>query len=188
LETPAKNGENRERSVREKEVSERLQPNDNKFNRVFPLKSAGFRIDGKGATGRNGEKEVVVGLDYPQGGFETGREAGEFAGATVPYAQNNHTGRKPVLIPPESIGFCVEIKINAEIDMRDNGSTQIREGIFCRTNLFQSGRKKSKSFARIRGVARSGALCREMVGGGCQAFGRRASTAFQSTKFRNSSM
>jgi hypothetical protein len=136
LETPAKNGENRERSVREKEVSERLQPNDNKFNRVFPLKSAGFRIDGKGATGRKGGKEVLVGLYYPKGAFETGGEAGDFARATVSNSQNNHTGRKPVLIPPQSIGFCVEIKINAEIDMWDNGSTQIRRRIFCRTNLF----------------------------------------------------
>ena len=136
MEPPAKNREDRECAIGEKEVPEGLQPNDDKFNRVFALKSAGFRIDGEGATGRKGGKEVVVGLDYPQGGFETGREAGEFAGATVPYAQNNHTGRKPVLIPPESIGFCVEIKINAEIDMWDNGSTQIRRRIFCRTNLF----------------------------------------------------
>jgi len=136
LETSTKNGENREGAIGEKEIPQRLQPNNDEFNRVFALKSAGFRIDGKGATGRNGGKEVVVGLDYPQGGFETGREAGEFAGATVPYAQNKHTGRKPVLIPPESIGFCVEIKINAEIDMWDNGSTKIRRGIFYRTNFF----------------------------------------------------
>ena len=136
METPTKNGENREGAIGEKEIPQRLQPNNDEFNRVFALKSAGFRIDGKGATGRKGGKEVLVGLYYPKGAFETGGEAGEFAGATVPYAQNNHTGRKPVLIPPESIGFCVEIKINAEIDMWDNGSTKIRRGIFYRTNFF----------------------------------------------------
>jgi hypothetical protein len=136
LEPPAKNREDRECAIGEKEVPEGLQPNDDKFNRVFALKSAGFPINGEGATGGKGGKKILLGLYYPERGFEAGWEAGEFAGATVPYAQNNHTGRKPVLIPPESIGFCIEIKINAEIDMRDNGSTQIRRGIFCRTNLF----------------------------------------------------
>ena len=135
METSTKNGEYRERTTREKEVPQRLQPNNDEFNRVFALKSAGFRIDGEGATGRKGGKEVLVGLYYPKGAFETGGEAGDFARATVSNSQNNHTGRKPVLIPPQSIGFCVEIKINAEIDMWDNGSTQIRRRIFCRTNL-----------------------------------------------------
>jgi hypothetical protein len=123
LKTPAKNREDRECAVGEKEVPEGLKPNDDKFNRVFALKSAGFRIDGKGATGGKGGKEFLVGLYYTQGASEAGREAGKFARATVSNPQNKHTGGKPVLIPPESIGFCVEIKINAEIDMWDNGAT-----------------------------------------------------------------
>jgi hypothetical protein len=100
LETPAENGKNRERAIGEKEVPQRLQPNNDEFNRVFALKSAGFRIDGKGATGRKGGKEVLIRLGYPKKGFETGREAGNFSRATVSNSQNNHTGRKPVLIPP----------------------------------------------------------------------------------------
>jgi hypothetical protein len=136
MEAPAKNREDRECAIGEKEVPEGLQPNNDEFNRVFALKSAGFRIDREGATGRKGGKELLIGLYYPKGAFETGGEAGDFARATVSNSQNNHPGRKPVLIPPQSIGFCVQIKINAEIDMRDNGSTQIRRGIFSRTNFF----------------------------------------------------
>ena len=136
LKTPAKNGEDRERAIGEKEVPEGLKPNDDKFNRVFALKSTSFRIDGERATGRKGGKEFLIGLHYPQGGFETGWKAGKFARAPVSNPQNNHTGRKPVLVPPQGIGFCVEIKINAEIDMRNDGSTQIRGRIFCGMNLF----------------------------------------------------
>jgi hypothetical protein len=100
LKTPAKNREDRECAIGEKEVPEGLQPNNDEFDRVFALKSAGFRIDGKGATGRKGGKEVLIRLCYPKGAFETGREAGNFSRATVSNSQNNHTGRKPVLIPP----------------------------------------------------------------------------------------
>jgi len=100
LETPAENGKNRERAIGEKEVPEGLQPNDDKFNRVFALKSAGFPINGEGATGGKGGKKILLGLYYPERGFEAGWEAGEFGRTTVANSQNNHTGRKPVVIPP----------------------------------------------------------------------------------------
>ena len=69
-------------------------------------------------------------------------------------------------------------EITAEFSVPDLG----------RPDVFQGG---GEVFPRLGGIGRitgPGAAGGELGGGGGQAFGRRASTAFQSTKLRNSSM
>ena len=57
-------------------------------------------------------------------------KAGEFAGATVAYAENDDAGGKPIGVAPNSVSFGVEAEVNSKIDMRNNRSAQIVRDLF----------------------------------------------------------
>ena len=188
LKSSTENGQNGERSVGKKEIPQGLQPNHHEFDRVLPLESPGFLSERKGKTAGDFGKEVGIGFDLTERGLKAGGQAGQFAGATMAHAQNDDAGGEPVPVTPMGVGFGIEVEVHPEIDMGNDGATEIlgtRLGSFY---FFEGFSKVGQSLTGIRGIAGAGTTCRQRGGGECQAFGKRASTAFQSTKFRNSSM
>jgi hypothetical protein len=103
-------------------------------------------------------------------------------------AEDNNAGGKPVGIAPLGVGLGIEAEVHPEIDVGDDGAAEFAVPSLGWPDLFQGG---AEVFPRLGGIGRitgTGAAGGKLGGGGGQAFGRRASTAFQSTKLRNSSM
>ena len=103
-------------------------------------------------------------------------------------AEDDDAGGEPAGIPPLGVGFGVEAEVYPEINVGNDGAVNIAFPPLGRTDFRQGSREEFAGLGRIGRVAGSGAAGGEAGGGGGQAFGRRASTAFQSTKLRNSSM
>ena len=188
LQTSTKNGKDGEGAVREEEVTQGLKPDDDEFDRMFPLEGAGVADQGEGAAGGEGGVKGVVRLHLAERGFVAGRQAGELVVGTVSDAKDDDAGGKPTGIPPQGVGFSVEAQIHPEVDVGNDRTPDLAVPRLGGTGLFQAG---GEVFPRLDGIGRiagAGAAGGELGGGGGQAFGRRASTAFQSTKLRNSSM
>ena len=107
---------------------------------------------------------------------------------TVSDAEDDNAGGEPAGIPPQGVSFGVEAEVYPEINVGNDRAADLPVPPLGGTDLFQRG---GEVFLRLGGIGRiagAGAAGGELGGGGGQAFGRRASTAFQSTKLRNSSM
>jgi len=188
LKSSAKNGKDGKGFSGKEEVADGLKPDHHEFDRVFSLKAPAFSSDREGAVGGDFGEEVRVGVHLSKRGLKAGGKAGEFAGATVAHAENNHAGGEPVPVTPKGVGLGVEIEVHPKIDMGHDRAAMILRSRLRGSHLFEGGLEVSQSIPGIGRVAGAGTTCRQLDGMGCQAFGRRASTAFQSTKFRNSSM
>ena len=188
LKSSAKNGKDGKGFSGKEEVADGLKPDHHEFDRVFSLKAPALSSDREGAVGGDFGEEVRVGVHLSERGLKAGGKAGEFAGATVAHAENNHAGGEPVPVTPKGVGLGVEIEVHPKIDMGHDRAAMILRSRLRGSHLFEGGLEVSQSFPGIGRVAGAGTTCRQLDGMGCQAFGRRASTAFQSTKFRNSSM
>ncbi len=188
LQAAAENGKDGEGAVGEEEITQDLQPDDHKFNGVFALKGLGVAEEGEGATGGEGVVEGVVGFHFTERGFEAGGQAGELVVAAVTDAEDDDAGGKPVGIPPLGVSFSVKAEIHPEIDVGNNGATKPTILDLGRPDLLEDGGEVFPGPGGIGWITGPGAAGGELGGGGGQAFGRRASTAFQSTKLRNSSM
>jgi hypothetical protein len=103
-------------------------------------------------------------------------------------AEDNHAGGEPVGIAPLGVGFGIESEVHPKIDVGDDGTAEFAVPGLGRPDLFQGGGEVLPRLGGIGRITGPGAAGGELGGGGGQAFGRRASTAFQSTKLRNSSM
>ena len=152
------------------------------------MKGLAVTDERKGAAGGEGVVKGVVGFHLAERGFESGGQAGKFVAGTVTDAKDDDAGGEPVGVAPLGVGFGVEAKIHPEIDVGDDGAAKFALAIPGRPDLFQRGGEVFPCLGGIGRVAGPGAAGGELGGGGGQAFGRRASTAFQSTKLRNSSM
>ena len=106
----------------------------------------------------------------------------------MPDSQNHHTGGEPTSIAPKGIGLGVQLEVHPKIDMGNDRIAEVVSALFNRGYFFQSLRKGLENLLWIGWVARTCAARLKLCGSGGQAFGSRASTAAQSTKFINSSM
>lgn len=188
LQAAAENGEDGEGAVGEEEIAQDLKPDDHKLDRVLALEGLGIADQGKGAAGGEGGVEGLIRFHFAQRGFEAGGKAGELVAGTVADSEDDDAGGEPVGIAPLGVSFGVEAEVHPEINVGDDGSAEFSVSRLGRPDLFQGG---GEMFPRLDGIGRitgPGAAGGELGGGGGQAFGRRASTAFQSTKLRNSSM
>lgn len=104
------------------------------------------------------------------------------------HSQNNHTRGEPVYVAPKGVGLGIEIKVHPKIDMGNDRITEVVSTLFERGYFFQGLRKGLENLLWIGWVARTCAARLKLCGSGGQAFGSRASTVAQSTKFINSSM
>ena len=86
------------------------------------------------------------------------------------------------------IGFGVEPEVHPEIDVGNDGAADLAASRLGGADLLEGGGEVLPGLGGVGRVAGAGAAGGEAGGSGGQAFGRRASTAFQSTKLRNSSM
>ena len=188
LQAPTKDGQDGEGSVRKEKITQDLEPDDDKFYGVLPLKGLGIANEREGAAGGEGLVKGVIRLDLPQGCFEASRQAGEFIAGTVADAEDDNAGREPGSVPPLGVGFGVEAEVYPEINVGNDGPANFAFPPLGRTDFRQGSTEVFPSLGRIGWVAGSGAAGGEAGGSGGQAFGRIASTAFQSTKLRNSSM
>ena len=76
------------------------------------------------------------GRNFAERGSVSNGKAGEFTGATVAYAENYDAGGKPVGVAPKSVSFRVEIKVNPNIDVRNDGSAQIMRDLLETRDFF----------------------------------------------------
>ena len=130
----------------------------------------------------------LIRFHFTQRGFEAGGQAGELVAGSVADSEDDDAGREPVGIPPLGVSFGVQAEVHPKINVRNDGPTEFAAPGLRWPDFLKGG---GKMFPRSSGVGRiagTGAAGGELGGGGGQAFGRRASTAFQSTKLRNSSM
>lgn len=125
LESPTKDGQNGEGAVGEKEVAECLQPDNHEFDGVFPLEASGLASQGKRAVGGDFGKKVRVGFHPAERGLKSGGETGQFTGTTVAHPEDDHSGWKPIPIPPVGVSLGIEIEIHPKIDMRNNRTPKI---------------------------------------------------------------
>ena len=102
--------------------------------------------------------------------------------------EDDDAGGEPVGIPPLGVGFCVKAEVHPEIDVGNDGATNLAAAGLGWTDFLEGGSEVFPGLGGIGRITGPGAAGGELAGGGGQAFGRRASTAFQSTKLRNSSM
>lgn len=188
LQSAAQNRQNGEGAVREKEITQDLEPNHDKFNGVFALKGAGIANKGEGAAGGEGLMKSLVRFDLAQGRFIASGQTGELVAGTVADAKNDNTGREPAGIPPLGIGFGVEAEVHPKINVRNNGTAQFPVPALRGWDFLEGAGKVVPRLRRVSRIAGAGAARSELGRRGGQAFGRRASTAFQSTKLRNSSI
>lgn len=188
LQAAAENGQDGKGAFGKKEVTEDLQPDDHEFDGVLSLEGLGVAHEGKGAAGSEGLVKGMVGLHLTERSFEASGKAGELVTGAVADAEDDDAGGEPVGIAPLSVGFGVEAEIHPEIDVGNDGAPEFAVPSLGRPDLFQGGGKVFPCLGGIGRITGPGAAGGELGGGGGQAFGRRASTAFQSTKLRNSSM
>ena len=188
LQTTAEDGQNGEGVVGKEEIAENLQPDHDEFDGVLSLEGLGVAYEGEGAAGGEGLVKGMVGFHFTQWGFEAGGKAGELITGAVADPEDDDPGGEPVGIAPLGVGFGIEAEVHPEINVGDDGAAEFSVPDLGRPDVFQGG---GEVFPRLGGIGRitgPGAAGGELGGGGGQAFGRRASTAFQSTKLRNSSM
>ncbi len=188
LQAAAEDRQDSEGAVGKKEVTEDLKPDHDEFDGVLSLKGLGVADEGEGAAGGEGLVKGMVGFHLAKRGFEAGGEAGELVTGAVADAEDDDAGGEPVRVAPLGVGFGIEAEVHPEINVGDDGAAEFPVPGLGRPDLFQGG---GEVFPRLGGIGRitgTGTAGGELGGGGGQAFGRRASTAFQSTKLRNSSM
>ena len=130
----------------------------------------------------------VVWFHFAERGFEAGGQAGELVPGTVADAEDDDAGREPVGIPPLGVGFGVEAEVYPEIDVGNDGATNLAVAGLGWADFLEGSSKVLPCLGGIGRITGPGAAGGELGGGGGQVLGRRASTAFQSTKLRNSSM
>ena len=132
--------------------------------------------------------EGLIRFHFAQWCFEAGGKAGELVPGTVADSENDDAGGKPVGIAPPGISFGVEAEVHPKIDVGDDWPAEFAAPGLGWPDLLEGGGEVLPGLGGIGRIAGTGAAGGEWGGGGGQAFGRRASTAFQSTKLRNSSM
>jgi len=130
----------------------------------------------------------VVGLHFTERGFEAGGQAGELVAGAVADAEDDDTGGEPIGIPPVGVRFGIEAEVHPEIDVGNDGTTNLAVAGLGWADFLEGSSKVLPCLGGIGRITGPGAAGGELGGGGGQAFGRRASTAFQSTKLKNSSM
>ena len=188
LKAAAEDRKNGEGAVGEEEIAKDLQPDDHKFDGVFTLEGLGITDERERTAGGKGVMESLVGFHFAERGFEAGGQAGELVPGTVADAEDDDAGREPVGIPPMGVGFGVEAEVHPKIDVGNDGVTKFPVSSLGRTDFLEGGGEVIPSLGGIGRITGPGATSGELGGGGGQVLGRRASTAFQSTKLRNSSM
>ena len=188
LQAAAKDGKDGEGAVGKEEIAQDLEPDDDELDGVLALKGLGVPNEGEGAAGSKGGVEGVIRFDLAQRGLEAGGQAGEFIAGTVADAQDDDAGGEPAGVPPQGVGFGVEAEVHPKINVGNDGATDLAVPTLGGADFFQGGGEVFPRLGGIGRVAGAGAAGGEAGGCGGQAFGRRASTAFQSTKLRNSSM
>jgi len=188
LQSAAENGQDGEGAVGEKEITQGLEPDHDELNRVFPLKGAGVANQGERTAGGEAGVEGLVRFHLPERGFVAGGKAGELVVGTVADAKNDNAGREPAGVPPQGVGFRVKAEVHPEINVGNDRAADLADPRFGGTDLLQGGREVLLRRGGISRIAGAGATGGELGRRGGQALGRKASTAFQSTKLRNSSM
>ena len=155
---------------------------------MFPLKGLGVPDEREGAAGGEGVVEGVIRLYLPQGCLEAGGQAGELVPGAMADSEDDDARGKPASVPPLGIGFGVEAEVHPEIDVGNDGAADLVVPRLGGADLLEGGGEVFPGLGGVGRVAGAGAAGSKAGGSGGQAFGRRASTAFQSTKLRNSSM
>ena len=188
LQTSAEDGEDGEGAIGKEEIAQDLEPDDDELDGVFALKGLGVPDQGeRAATGERGVQGVIR-FNFPQGGPEAGGKAGELVPGAVANPEDDDAGWEPTGVPPLGIGFGVESEVHPEIDVGNDGPADLAVPALGRPDFLQGGGEVFPGLGGVGRVAGAGAAGGEAGRSGGQAFGRRASTAFQSTKLRNSSM
>ena len=136
LQAPTKDGQDGEGSVRKEKITQDLEPDDDKFYGVLPLKGLGIANEREGAAGGEGLMKGVIRLDLPQGCFEASRQAGKFVPGPVADAEDDNAGREPGSVPPLGVGFGVEAEVYPEINVGNDGSADLTVPGLGGPNLF----------------------------------------------------